>query len=279
MFRIALRTGRVFTDRDRAEAPAVVIINEMMAERFWPDGDPLRDRLVIGRGVMQEFADEPERQIVGIVADTRDGQLSAEPQPKMYIPQAQQTDAVNALNSRIGPMAWVVRTQTSPQALIPAVEEELRQVNGLPVADARTMNETVIRSTSRQRFNMWLMTVFAGTALLLAAIGVYGLMAYTVQQRTQEIGLRLALGAEAGQVLRMIVLQGMRLVAVGVVVGVAAASGLVRVIASFLFGVETWDPTAFITVPAVLATVALAAVLVPARRASRVDPVEALRCE
>ena len=279
VFRIPLRSGRVFTDRDRGEAPAVVIINETMAERFWPEGDPLTDRLVIGRGVMQEFADEPERQIIGIVADTRDGQLSQDPGPKMYIPQAQQTDAVNALNSQIGPMAWVVRTQASPQPLIPAVEEELRQVSGLPVADARTMNETVIRSTSRQRFNLWLMTVFAGAALLLAAIGVYGLMAYTVEQRTQEIGIRLALGAETGQVRKMVVFQGMRLVTVGVVIGVASAGGLARVIASFLFGVETWDPTTFLTVPVVLATVALAAVLVPARRASRVDPVDALRCE
>ena len=279
VFRIALRSGRVFTDSDRAGAPGVAIINETMTEQFWPDGDPLSDRLVIGRGVMQEFADEPERQIIGIVAATRDGQLGRDPGPKMYIPQAQQTDAVNALNSGIGPMAWVVRTQTAPQALIPVVEEELRQVSGLPVADARTMDETVLRSTSRQRFNMWLMTVFAGAALLLAAIGVYGLMSYTVEQRTQEIGVRLALGAEVGQVRRMVVLQGMRLVAVGVVVGVAAASGLVRVIASFLFGVDTWDPTAFVVVPAVLATVALAAVLVPARRASRVNPVDALRCE
>ena len=206
VFRISLRSGRVFTDRDRAGAPGVAIINETMAERFWPDGDPLSDRLVIGRGVMQEFADEPERQIVGIVADTRDGRLTVDPGPKMYIPQAQQTDAVNALNASIGPMAWVVRTQTTPQALIPAVEEELRQVSGLPVADARTMDETVLRSTSRQRFNMLLMTVFAGAALLLAAIGVYGLMAYTVELRTQEIGIRLALGAEAGQIRRMVVL-------------------------------------------------------------------------
>ena len=109
VFRIPLRSGRVFSDRDRSNAPAVVIINETMANQYWADGDPLTDRLVIGRGVMQEFADEPERQIVGIVADTRDGRLNTDPGPKMHIPQAQQTDAVNALNSSIGPMAWVVR--------------------------------------------------------------------------------------------------------------------------------------------------------------------------
>ena len=279
VFRIAVRRGRAFTDKDTGQAPPVAIINETMAERFWPEGDPFADRLVIGRGALREFADEPERQIVGIVADTRDVGLNWEPQAKMYIPQAQQPDAVNALISGIGPMAWIVRTRTNPQALIPTVEEELRQVSGLSVADLRTMDDMVLRSTSRQRFNMWLMTAFAGAALLLAAIGVYGVIAYSVEQRTHEIGIRLALGAEATQVRRMVVVQGMRLVAVGVVIGLALAIGLARVIESFLFGVETWDPTTFVTVPAVLASVALVAVLVPAHRASRVNPVDVLRHE
>jgi ABC-type antimicrobial peptide transport system permease subunit len=141
------------------------------------------------------------------------------------------------------------------------------------------MSEVVSRSTSRQQFNMWLMTVFGTVALLLAAIGIYGLMAYSVKQRTQEIGIRLALGAEADQVKNMVVFQGMRLTLAGVVIGIAAAFGLTRFIASFLFGVDAWDPFVFVSVPLVLSLVALLAVWLPARRASRVNPIDALRYE
>ena len=228
---------------------------------------------------MQEFADEPERQIIGIVADIRDGGINQDPRPMMYVPQGQLTDGANALNLEIAPMGWIVRTQTSPQALSEAIQEELQLASGLPVSDVTTMNEVVSRSTSRQRFNMLLMTVFGAAALLLAAIGIYGLMAYSVEQRTQEIGIRLALGAEPGRVRNMVVLQGMRLVVVGIVIGLASASGLTRFIASLLFEVEAWDPSAFIAVPLVLTAVAMVAVMVPARRASRVDPMVALRNE
>ena len=279
VFRIPTRRGRVFTDRDGSGTPPVVVVNETLANQYWPDGDPLTGRLVIGRGVMQEFADEPERQIIGVVADVRDGGLDNDPRPMMYVPQAQLPDGVNALSLEIAPMGWIVRTRTSPRALGAAIQEELRLATGLPVSDVRTMDEVVSRSTARQRFNMLLMTIFGAAALLLAVIGVYGLMAYSVEQRTQEIGVRLALGAGTGQVRRMVVLQGMRLVAAGVVIGVASASGLTRLIASFLFGVEASDPATFVAVPAVLAAVALGAVALPARRASRVDPVLALRGE
>ena len=277
VFRIPLRRGRVFTDRDVGGTPPVVVINETMADRYWPDGDALTGRLVIGRGVMQQFADEPERQIVGVVADVRDAGLDTDPQPRMYVPQAQLPDAVSALALEIAPMGWTVRTRTGPGALGRQIQEELRLATGLPVSDVRTMGEVVSRSTARQRFNMLLMTVFGAAALLLAAIGVYGLMAYSVEQRTQEIGVRLALGAETAHVWRMVVVQGMRLVAAGVVIGVASATGLTRLLASFLFGVETSDPATFVAVPVVLAAVALGAVAVPARRASRVDPLLALR--
>ncbi len=277
-FKIPVRHGRTFTARDDGAAPPVVIINETMAKRFWSNGaDPMNDRLVIGKGVMREFATEQPRQIVGIVADSRDGGLNRDPGPTMFIPQAQQTDAVNALNTRISPIAWVVRTRTEPHALIGPVTEQLRQVTGLPVSDVRTMDEIVVLSTSRQRFNMLLMTVFGGSALLLAAIGIYGLMAYSVAQRTQEIGIRLALGAGGSAVRRMVMVQGMRLALVGVVIGIAAAYGLSRFIASFLFGVKALDPIVFVGIPVLLTAVALLAVWVPARRASRVDPVIALR--
>ena len=277
VFRIPVRRGRTFTDRDDAQAPAVVVINDTMARQFWPDGDPLVDRLVIGRGVMKELDTEPERQIIGVVADIRDAGLQNDPRPRMYIPQAQVPDAVNALNVEITPLSWIVRTESDPRTLSEAIQEQLRQASGLPVSDIRTMDQIVSRSTSRQRFNMWLMSIFGASALLLAAIGIYGLMAYSVEQRTQEIGIRLALGAEASQLRQMVVVQGMRLVLAGI--GIASAAGLTRFIASLLFGVEASDPTAFVAVPAILATVALVAVLVPAHRASRIDPIDALRCE
>jgi predicted permease len=279
VFAIPVKRGRAFNDRDDRNGPPVVLINEAMAKQYWPKGDPLADRLVIGRGVMKEFADERDRQIVGIVGDTRDGGLNNDPQPMMYIPQAQVPDAANALNVGLTPLAWVVRTRTAPMAMSAAIQEQIRQATGLPVSDVRTMEEVVSLSTSREKFNMWLMTVFGCSALLLAAIGIYGLMAYSVEQRRQEIGIRMALGAKASQVRKMVVSQGMQLAAIGLVVGLLAAVGLARLISAFLYGVTTRDPLVFAVVPLVLAAVALLAVWLPARRASRVDPLIALRYE
>jgi len=279
VFRIPIKRGRLFTDRDDRGAPPVVIINEAMAREFWPDGNPLEDRLVIGRGVMREFADEPERQIIGIVGDTRDGGLNSDPGPRMYVPQGQLPDAANALNVSISPMAWVVRTRAEPSTLSQAIQEELRQATGLPVSSVRSMDEVVSRSTSRQRFNMYVMTVFGAMALLLAAIGIYGLMAYSVAQRRQELGIRLALGAPVPRVRRMVVVQGMGLAVIGVAIGLAAAFYLARFAESILFEVGVWDPLVFTVVPVVLVLVAFVAVLVPAWRASRVDPLTALRSE
>jgi predicted permease len=277
VFKVPIKRGRSFTDRDYSGATPVVIINETMARQFWPKGDPLNDRLIIGRGVMREFQTEPERHIVGIVADTRDGGLRGDPQPQMFIPQAQVPDAANALNVRLTPMAWVVRTQSDPQSMSQTIQEQLRQATGLPVANVLSMEEVVSRATSREKFNMWLMTIFGGCALLLAAIGIYGLMAYSVQQRTQEIGIRLALGARGTELEKMVVLQGLRLAVIGIALGLAGAFALARVISTLLYGVTPRDPLVFAGVPVVLAIVAILAVWIPARRAGRVDPVTALR--
>ena len=277
-FKIPIKRGRAFTDRDDASSPPVAIINETMARRYWVKGDdPLNSRIVIGKGLTKEFNDEPERQIIGIVGDVRDGGLNRDPQPHMYVPQAQIPDAVNAMNVRTYPIAWAVRAQVPPYSLTGAVQEQLRQVTGVPVSGVRSMGDLLEQATSRQRFNMLLMTVFACAALLLAALGIYGLMAYSVQQRTAEIGIRLALGAEMSRVRTMIVLQGMRLAIVGVIIGVSFAFSLTRFISSFLFSIKPWDPVSFMAVPIVLSAVALLAVWFPARRASRVDPVDALR--
>jgi predicted permease len=279
VFKIPVKRGRTYTDRDTGSAPQVVVINEAMAREFWPDGDALGQRIVIGRGVMREFATESEREIIGIVGDTRDGGLNSDPGATMYIPQSQVPDAANALNVNLTPLKWVVRTQVEPHSVSQPVQEQLRQATGLPVTDVRSMDEIVSISTSRQRFNMWLMSVFGGAALLLAAIGIYGLMAYSVEQRTQEIGIRLALGAQASHVRRMVVVQGMALAIVGVVIGVGAAFLLARFITSFLFGVTARDPLVFVGVPVLLSIVAFVAVWIPAMRASRVDPIIALRYE
>ena len=279
VFKIPVKRGRTFEDRDDGRGTPVAIINEAMAREYWPKSDPLSDRIVIGRGGMKEFATEPERQIIGIVGDTRDGGLNSEPEPMMFIPQAQVPDAANALNVGLSPMIWVVRTAGDPQSLSQAIQDAIRQATGLPVSNVQSMREIASVSISRDRFNMWLMTVFGVCAVLLAAIGIYGLMAYSVEQRTQEIGIRLALGAQAGQVKNMVIRQGMTLAIIGVAIGVTAAFVLARFISTMLYGVSARDPLVFAGVPMLLTIVALVAVWLPAARASRVDPITALRYE
>ncbi len=279
-FRIPVKRGRAFTAADDHRAPAVVAISESMARQYWKDADPLGQRIVIGRGSgVSELEGEPVRQIVGIVGDIRTEGLDARPRPVLYVPQAQLPDAGSAFFLRLLPMAWVVRTQGEPGRLATAIQEQLRQATGLPVTDLAPMKQVVWAQTGRQRFSMLVMAVFAGAALLLAAIGIYGLMAYSVEQRRQEIGIRMALGAPSGRVRDMVVRQGMGLALAGAVAGLAAAWGLARLMASLLFGVPPHDPVVFTAVPGVLIGVALAAVSVPAHRASRMDPMEALRHE
>lgn len=278
-FKIPILRGRDFTEQDSTGAPGVVLINQAMAKQFWPKDDPLGQQIVIGKETGPQF-EEPARQIVGIVGDIHDGGLNRDPRPLMIVPQAQVPDGMTALISRVGPVVWLVRTRTDPHQFIASVTDQLRQASGgFPVARVRPMDEIVIRSTARESFNMLLLTIFGAAALILASIGIYGLMAYSVQQRTQELGIRMALGADRAGIRRLVVRQGMQLALIGVVVGVAAAFGLTRLISSFLFGVKSWDPIAFITIPILLLLVALAAVWLPAVRAAKLDPMQALRVE
>jgi predicted permease len=280
VFNIPILRGRDFTDRDNAGAPGVVIVNQEMARRFWPTGDPLNDRLIVGRGMRPEYDQDPVRQIVGIVGNVRDTGLTRIPRPAMYVPTAQVPDGVTALNVRLLPIVWVVRTATDPYSLSAPIQKELsRASGGLPVARVRSMDDVVSESIARARFDMWLMTIFGCLALLLAAIGVYSSIAYAVQQRTAEIGIRMALGADSRAVRRMVLGQGMSLAMAGIALGLASAFGLARLLAGFLFGVTPRDPAVFIAVPLILSGVALIAVWLPARHATRISPMIALRNE
>jgi putative ABC transport system permease protein len=279
VFRIPILEGRDFKDQDTGSAPLVVLINETMKKKYWPKEDPVGQQLLIGKGVGPQFTEGP-RQIVGVVADTRDSGLNNDPRPLMIVPSAQVTDGMTALNTNIGPMIWLARTHGDPHPYISAITSQLRQVSGgFPVGRVRLMSEVVVQSTARQDFNMLLLTIFGACALILAAIGIYGLMAYSVEQRTQEMGIRMALGADRSRIRTLVVWHGMRLALIGVILGIGAAFGLTRLIASFLFGVKSWDPLVFVTVPILLSLVALLAVWMPAMRASRLDPQQALRIE
>ena len=278
-FRIPVIRGREFTDADTASSPGVVIINEALQKEYFKNENPIGQQILIAKGMGPPF-EEPARQIVGVVGNTHDRGLDQDTPPLMIVPDSQVLDAMTALNAKIVPLRWAVRTHGDPRQLSAAISEQLRQASGgFPVSHIRTMEEIVSRTTSRQSFNMMLLTIFGAIALVLAAIGIYGLIAYSVQQRTQEIGIRMALGADRATIRKMIVWDGMKLTLIGMVLGIGASFGLTRLIASFLFGVKTWDPTAFIAVPVVLATVALLAVWLPAMRASRVEPMMALRVE
>jgi putative ABC transport system permease protein len=279
VFKIPILRGRDFAESDTAAAPGVVLINQALAKQYWPKENPVGQQIIIGKDVGPEF-EEPARQIIGVVGDTHEGGLDRDPGPLMIVPAAQVTDGMTALNARIIPMRWVVRTHGDPGLAIGVISEQLRQASGgFPVARVRPMDEVVARSTARQSFNMLLLTIFGTVALVLAAIGIYGLMAYSVQQRTQEMGIRMALGADRSTIRNLVVWHGMRLAVVGVVLGIAASFGLTRLIASFLFGVKSWDPIVFVIVPVILSAVALLAVWLPATRAARLDPMQALRVE
>ncbi|MEI9975930.1 MAG: ABC transporter permease [Ignavibacteriota bacterium] len=276
-FRIRLLRGRFFTPGDNGATASVVIVNLAMVRKYWPevDANPIGEWIQIGQRMGRDLEDQP-RQIVGVVADLREAGLRLE--PMLYVPAMQVPDGLNAHNNALLPLTWVVCAAENVPLPTLAVQETLRSVSdGLPLSRIRTMHQVVAASSARTEFYTLLLTVFAGMALLLAAVGLYGLMAYSVEQRTVEIGIRMALGAEPGTVRRMVIWQGMRLGAAGVAVGVPAAGMLARVMNGLIVGMRSWDPAVFAGVAGALAVVALLASYVPSVRATRVDPVEALR--
>ncbi len=277
VFHIPVMRGRGFRETDRGNSARVVLVNEAMAKKYWPKEDPIGQVITIGAGLGPQFDDSP-RQVVGVVGTVRETGLGSENEAVMYVPQSQTPEGITALIDSAVPLSWVVRTAAPPTTLLAAVEREFGSVDRmLPISHERTMENVVAESLARQNFNMMLLSIFAAIALVLAAIGVYGLMSYSVEQRTQEIGIRMALGAARFDMMGMVLKAGMKLVILGVVLGVGLAYGLTRVLASLLFGVKANDPLTFALVPAILAAVALVATLIPARRAATIAPSQALR--
>ncbi|HEX5434479.1 MAG TPA: ABC transporter permease [Candidatus Angelobacter sp.] len=277
--RIPILRGRYFTRTDTAKSDLVVIVNEAFARKYWPGQDPLGQQILIAHGLGPEF-EEPQRQVIGVVGSVTESGLAKGMVPVMYIPQSQVTNGLTRLGASLLPLSWVIRTSADPFSVAAAATHEFESLDPqLAPSHVLTMNQVIAESNTRQNFNTLLLTVFACIALLLAAVGIYGLMAYSVEQRTQEIGIRMALGANQSKIMRLIMGQGLRLAIIGTIAGLAAAYGLTRLLANFLFGVKAGDPLAFSAVAATLITVTLLAALVPTRRAMRVDPIVALRQE
>jgi predicted permease len=276
-FHIRLMRGRVFNDTDEQGAPGVVIINRMMMRKYWNaiDANPIGEYITIGRR-MGASVEEAPRQIIGVVTDVRDSGFGRE--PMMYVPLAQMTDAMSARNNRLLPITWVVRASGAMPVASVAIQHELRAVSGgLPLERERSMHQVVAASSSHAQFYMLLLSIFAGIALALAAVGLYGVMAYSVQQRTQEIGIRMALGAAPEDVRGMVLWQGMRLVLLGIAIGVPSALALARLMVGLIFGITPWDPSVFAAVTVSLSAVTFYATLVPSVRATSVDPALVLR--
>ena len=263
---IPLRAGRTFADSDSPESPKVMVINESMARRFWPNENPIGKRVT-----MKDWGPPLTGEIVGIAGDVKPASLDADPRPTIYWPYTQFPIIFNTL---------VIRSDANPLNLVGAVKSQIWSIDPVqPIANVDTMEQVLASSVATRRFNMILTSLFAATALALASVGIYGVISYTVSQRTHEIGIRMALGAKGSDVMKLVVAQGVSLTVSGVVVGVGASLGLTRLMSSLLFGVAPTDAPTFASVAVLLTVVSLAACIIPARRATKVDPMFALRCD
>jgi putative ABC transport system permease protein len=264
---IPLVKGRDFTAGDHAQAPGVVIVSEALARRYWPGENP------IGKRLRETGSEDPWVSIVGVVADVKYRGLPQNPNadPDVYFPLLQRPN---------NNLSLVVRTEADPASLTAAIRGELQKLDpNLPVYGVTTMAQRVANQTTQARFSAWLLGIFGALALLLSAVGIYSVMSYAVEQRTHEVGIRLALGARAGDVLKLVMRQGMRLALLGLALGLSAALALTQLMKGLLFGVAPADPPTYAGIALLLTAVALLACWIPARRATKVDPLVALRCE
>jgi len=267
---IALRQGRAFDQNDRMDSPPVVIVNERFASKFFPGQNVIGKR--IKPGFAADNSGEKMREIVGVVGNVKHLSLKNDDSPEMYLPRTQ---------IPFETMSLVIRTNVSdPSALTSAVRKELAEMDAtIPLTSVRVFDEYISRSLARPRFNALLLSVFAGTALVLTAIGIYGVMAYSVAQRTNEIGIRIALGAAQSNIFRLVIGQAMSLVAISVIIGLVGAFAATRLLNSLLFGIGAWDLITFSAIVILISAVAFLAAWLPARRAMQVDPIVALRTE
>lgn len=277
---IPLLKGRVLTDSDTAAGAPVIVVNQALARAAFPAGEALGQALVIGTGYLKDPRDLRPRTIVGIVGDTRERGLWFAPTLTMYVPVAQSPELITRLVLEKIPPRWVLRTDREPMDLVPAVRQAVLAVDPTqPPSDFARMSDVLGRSISSNRFNMLMLTVFSGLALVLAAIGVYGLTAYAVAQRTREIGIRISLGASPTQLVRELLMQGLKLCLAGTAMGLAGAALLGRFLRSLLFGVSATDGLTIVLVIATMTAVVAIATYLPAMRASRIDPMLALKNE
>jgi predicted permease len=282
---IPLITGREFNERDVDGAPPVVIVSDSMAKRYWPDQDPIGRRIKWGN---KQFG-SPWMSVVGVVGEVRQRGLDTAPKPTLYVPSLQLGDPIkmqvgvtlrDLMTNDARSIELVARSASDPAGLANAIRSAVWAVDpNQPVTRMKTMEQVLADTMIVQRFTTWLLASFAAIALALAAAGIYGVISYSVSQRTHEIGIRMALGAEQRDVLRLVVGQGMVPALVGLGIGIAGAIGLTRFLSSLLFGVSVTDPITFSVIGLLLLLVAVAACYLPARRAARVDPMIALRCE
>jgi putative ABC transport system permease protein len=267
---IPLHSGRTFNEQELTEERHVVIVNQAFADQYLKGVSPLGQKAVVYMKSLEESKNTPS-EIIGVVGDVRQMGLDTPAEPTVYWPHPELV---------ISEMTIVVRTTNDPLTLVSAVRSELQQMDPeQPMAAISTMDQLLAGSLSRSRFTMLVLGVFAAVALVLACVGIYGVIAYSVTQRTQEFGIRMALGANRHDVFRLVLGQGTRLTLLGIGLGIVAALIVTRLLATLLFGISATDPLTFTTVALLLALVALAACYIPARRATRVDPIVALRYE